>query len=89
VSVTPITPFAQVLLGAGRLNASAGGVDAGENGFAMAVGGGVDLGFRHHIAIRVIQAEYLLTQFSRVNGTSATQNDVRLSAGLVFQFGRR
>jgi len=84
-----VTPFAQVLLGGGRLNASAGGVDAGENGFAMAAGGGVDLGVRPHYAIRLIQAEYLLTRFPRVNGNSAAQNDARLSAGLVFRFGSR
>ena len=84
-----ITPFAQWLLGGGRLTASTGSVDAGENGFAMAVGGGVDIGFRPHIAVRLIQAEYLLTRFPRVNGDSATQNDVRLSAGLVFRFGNR
>jgi hypothetical protein len=83
------TPFAQVLLGGGRLNASSGGVDAGENGFAMAMGGGLDVHFRDHIDIRVIQAEYLLTRFSNVGGASATQNNIRLSAGIVFRIGRR
>ena len=82
-----VTPFGQVLLGGGRLNASSGGVDAGENGFAMAAGGGVDIGFRSHMAIRLIQAEYLLTRFPSVNGVSAEQNDMRLSAGIVFRFG--
>ena len=86
---SPVTPFAQVLLGGGRLNASAGGVDAGENGFAMAAGGGVDIRLHPRVAIRLIQAEYLLTRFPRANGDSATQNDVRLSAGLVFRFGSR
>jgi opacity protein-like surface antigen len=84
-----VNPFAQVLLGGGRLNASSGGVDAGENGFAMAIGGGVDVPFRKHLAIRLVQAEYLLTRFDRVNGSSATQNDVRISAGLVFRFGSK
>jgi hypothetical protein len=83
------TPFAQVLLGGGRLNASSGGVNAGENGFAMTMGGGLDVHFHSHFDIRVIQAEYLLTRFSNVSGASATQNDLRLSAGIVFHFGRR
>jgi opacity protein-like surface antigen len=84
-----VTPYAHVLLGAGRLNASANGLDAGENSFAMAAGGGVDLRFRSHIAIRVIQAEYLMTRFAGVSGASATQNDLRISAGLALRFGSR
>lgn len=84
-----VEPFAQVLLGGGRLNASASGVDAGENGFAMAAGGGVDVPFRRRFAIRVVQAEYLMTRFDRVDGSSATQNDVRISAGLVLRFGSK
>lgn len=87
--VSRFTPFAHVLLGAGRLNASAGGLNAGENGFAMAIGGGIDVPLRRRFAIRIIQAEYLLTRFDSVNGASATQNDVRISAGLVFRFGSK
>ena len=84
-----VAPFGHLLLGGGRLNVSSAGVEAGENGFAIAAGGGVDAGFRHHMAIRVIQAEYLLTRFPSVNGASATQSDIRLSAGIVFRFGGR
>jgi Outer membrane protein beta-barrel domain len=84
-----VTPFAQALFGGGRLNASSGGVNAGENGFAMAVGGGIDVPFHRHLALRLIQAEYLLTRFDLVTGASATQNNVRISAGLVFRFGGR
>jgi hypothetical protein len=80
-------PFAQLLLGGGRLNASTSGVSAGENGFALAVGGGLDAPLRHHFAIRIVQAEYLLTKFSRTSGTSATQNSARISAGITFRFG--
>jgi len=82
-----VTPFAQVLVGGGRLNASAGGVEAGENGFAMAMGGGLDVPFGRHFAFRLVQADYLLTRFNRVDGSSATQNDLRISTGLVFRFG--
>ena len=82
-----MTPFAQVLVGGGRLNASAGGVEAGENGFAMAMGGGLDVPFGRHFAFRLVQADYLLTRFDRVDGSSATQNDLRISTGLVFRFG--
>jgi opacity protein-like surface antigen len=83
------TPFAQGLIGGGRLNASSLGVDAGENGFAMALGGGLDISCGRHLAIRVAEVDYLLTRFDSVSGSSATQNNVRVSAGLVFRFGSR
>ena len=82
-----LTPFAHALLGGARLNASSGSISGGENGFSMALGGGVDMHFRSHLALRLIQAEYLMTRFDRVDGSSATQNNIRISAGLVFRFG--
>jgi len=84
-----VNPFAQVLLGGGHLNASSGGINAGENGFAMALGGGLDLPLGHSFSVRAIQADYLLTRFNNNNGASATQNNLRISAGLVFRFGSR
>lgn len=83
------TPFAQILVGAGRLNVNSSGVGAGESSVALAVGGGADLKFRSHISIRVIEADYLLTRFNGVSGVAETQNDVRLSTGIVFHFGSR
>jgi hypothetical protein len=83
------TPFVQVLLGSGRLKASSGGIDAGENGFAMAMGGGLDLSLRSRFAVRLLEADYLLTRFPNVSGSSATQNNVRISAGVLFRFGKR
>jgi hypothetical protein len=87
--VSRVHPFVQVLLGGGRLNATSGGISAGENAFSMAAGGGVDVPLCRHFSLRVIEAEYLLTRFDNVTGASATQNNVRVSAGLVFHFGSR
>jgi opacity protein-like surface antigen len=91
------TPFAQVLFGgihASDVTLSSGCGGPGctplpaENSFAMTAGGGLDLKVTHHIALRLIQAEYLMTRFeNRATGGAATQNDMRLSAGLVFRFG--
>ena len=54
----------------------------------MTAGGGLDVKVHHHIAIRLIQAEYLMTRFENLTtGSTASQNDMRLSAGLVFRFG--
>jgi hypothetical protein len=82
-----ITYFAQVLAGGGRLNASSGGISAGENALAVAAGGGLDIPFGAHLAIRAVQADYLLTRFDSVAGTSASQNHIRISAGIVVRFG--
>ena len=84
-----IAPFAQILFGGGRINASAGGVDAGENSFAMAVGGGLNVSAGRRFSIRLIEANYLLTRFNHPDGSSATQNNVRIAAGIVFHFGKR
>ena len=59
-----------------------------ENVFAMTAGGGLDVKVRRHFAIRIIQAEYMMTRFQNYDtGTTAMQNDMRLSSGIVFSFG--
>jgi outer membrane protein OmpA-like peptidoglycan-associated protein len=90
-----ITPFAQVLFGG--IHASAVTLSdctgactllPSENSFAMTAGVGLDVKVRQHLAIRVVQAEYLMTRFEdRTTGDSAMQNDMRLSSGIVFRFG--
>ncbi len=50
------------------------------------------LSLTHRISIRAVQAEYMLTRFPGVangvsTGSSASQNDLRLSSGLLFGFG--
>jgi len=83
-------PYAQVLIGDARFSSFQAGVGsvpvdptghATTNGFAAAVGGGVDLNVVHHFAIRLIQVDYLFTHLG-----GATQNNLRLSSGFVFRF---
>ena len=76
--------FAHALLGGANLNATAGGVGDNSSGFATALGGGVDVHLTHRAAVRLFQTDYLLT---RIAGN--TQNNFRLSAGLVFHAGRK
>jgi hypothetical protein len=80
-----VTPFAQSLFGGlhARREGENGGLSEVEtaNGFAMALGGGVDVKLSKRFALRVIQADYLLF---RVDGE--TTNNVRLSAGVVIRF---
>ena len=90
-----VSIFAQVL--AGGVHASAVTVTnctsaciplPAQNALAITGGGGVDIRLSHHISLRPIQAEYMLTRFAAVpSGSSASQNDLRLSSGLVFRFG--
>lgn len=92
-----ITPFAQVLFGGVHANlVTLAGCTVNctvlpvQDSFAMTAGGGLDLRVHHHFAIRLIQAEYLMTRFaSYTTGATGTQNDMRLSSGIVFRFGGR
>jgi hypothetical protein len=56
------------------------------NGFALRVGGGLDLRLGHHLAFRPIQTSWLRTQLP--NGSTNTQDTVQLGAGLVLRVGR-
>jgi peptidoglycan-associated lipoprotein len=64
------------------------------NAFAMAFGGGIDIGLTRHLAIRAVQVDYLRTQFNATDalttGLSSSlgnrQNSFRYSTGMVFRF---
>jgi hypothetical protein len=63
--------------------------EANDTAFAMAVGGGFDFNLNRNFAIRVGQFDYFLTRF-RVPGVlpeRTTQNNIRVSTGVVFRFG--
>lgn len=57
--------------------------------FAMALGGGLDVKATDRIWIRAFQADYVRAEITTGYGTVATQNDLRISAGIVFRFGKR
>jgi len=84
-STARITPFAQALFGAAHVNASFIGINASENGFATALGGGLDARVTHRFAFRIVQAEYLLTKFT--DGVNNRQNSIRVSTGVVYHWG--
>jgi hypothetical protein len=72
-----VQPFVHALFGGMTLN---NGVST--SGFAMMLGGGLDLGLRKGIGFRVVQADWLSTSFS---GNTRNRN-VRASTGIVFKF---
>ena len=55
---------------------------SGQTALAMTAGGGFDLKIAPHVAIRLGQGEYFMTRFG-----GSTQNNIRISTGIVFQFG--
>jgi len=74
-----------------------GGISApidGSNAFAMAFGGGIDIGLSKHFAIRAAQLDYLRTNFNSpgglLSGLSTNPNDhqnsFRYSGGVVWRF---
>ena len=84
-------------LGAGVSLPIIGGISTdltSANAFAMAFGGGVDIGLSRHLAIRAVQVDYLRTQFNATDalttGLSSSlgnrQNSFRFSTGVVFRF---
>jgi opacity protein-like surface antigen len=81
-----ITPFGEVLFGVAHASASIGGGTASDNAFAMTVGGGVDYKLTNRIAIRPVKVDYLMSRFSETGNGSNTQNNLRVSTGIVFRF---
>lgn len=74
-----LKPFAHALVGGARYKASTLGFGSfSETGFAMALGGGLDVRAGKHIDVRVIQADY---NPARISG--GTDHNFRLGVGIV------
>jgi Outer membrane protein beta-barrel domain len=86
-----VSPFARVLFGGSHQSitpstlpgtgASFSILSSTTSGFATAFGAGIDLKLIPHVWIRPIQVDYLITRLG-----SNTQNQARVSAGVVFHF---
>jgi len=74
---TSFSPFGHLLFG-GAHNSTGG---AGNSSFSMAVGGGLDAKLVQGFYWRLIQADYLMTQFG-----GSSQNNFRFSTGIVLRF---
>ena len=82
-----ITPFGEVLFGGAHAGDNLfGPATSSQNGFAMAVGAGVDYRLNKRFSIRPLKVDYLLTRFSEPGRSTQNQNNVRASAGVVFHF---
>jgi hypothetical protein len=72
-----VSPFGHLLLG-GAHNSTGG---FGGSSFSMALGGGIDAELTGGIHWRLVQMDYLLTQFG-----GGSQNNFRLSTGILIKF---
>jgi hypothetical protein len=73
-----VQPFVHVLFGGATLSGSG----TSTTDFAMMAGGGLDLGLRKGIGWRIIQADWLSTQF----GGSTNNKNFRVATGIVLKF---
>lgn len=76
-----VTPFAHALFGGSRGKIESGSRDVTETGFASAFGGGLDYSITNRVAVRLIQADYVVTKYA-----NDSQGSVRIGGGLVFRF---
>lgn len=80
-----VSPFAHALFGGARLPAGATLTD-----FSWAIGGGIDINAKKYIGLRLIQADYLHTNFGLGESMGIplgnSQDNLRISIGLTLRF---
>ena len=79
IPVGKVTPFAEAMIGIAHIH-NGDFVNHTNTSFATALGGGVDYSLVRILAVR-LEVDYLQTRFF-----STTQNNLRLSPGLVLRF---
>ena len=81
--------YAHALFGVDHLGGSVSGGSlsgsASQNGFAMAVGGGVQVPVARHVAVRG-GMDYVMSRHNAFGGNAYTQNNFRAGAGVAFTF---
>jgi hypothetical protein len=92
------TPFAEVLFGGSNTNGytnlvksiNLGGGTLTASGtqhpFTMAYGGGLDVNVYHHVAIRPVEVDYVLTRYTNPFTGTNNQNNFRYIGGVVFTY---
>jgi hypothetical protein len=84
------TPYTQFLVGGAHAWSNTTQVTTGQNAFAAAFGGGLDIALTHRISLKPVQVEYLLTELPGfTGGANSIQNNLRISAGVVLRFGEK
>jgi hypothetical protein len=81
-----VNPFAEALFGTAHGNANLFQTVNSHNAFATALGGGFDYRINHRFSLRPVELDYLLTRFPEALTGRDTQNNLRVSTGIVFRF---
>jgi opacity protein-like surface antigen len=82
-----LKPFAEALFGTAHAGEGiAGGIHGTQNAFAMALGGGVDYRLTNRFSLRPLEVDYLLTRFNEGTPNNQSQNNLRVSTGIVIHF---
>jgi membrane-associated protease RseP (regulator of RpoE activity) len=79
--------FVHALIGGDHLRGSESGVSKSQDSLAGAFGGGVQAKISGPWSARA-SADYAFTRHNILGGPSVTQNNVRVSVGIVYSFGR-
>jgi len=80
-----VTPFLHALAGNHRMVLPF--PFRGDNNYGVIAGGGVDVALVHHVSLRLFQADWEYAQHEYGPILQPTVSGVRLSTGLVWQFG--
>lgn len=83
---TRFTPFAQILFGGINANGDMLRTPASHTAFGLTAGGGLDIMITKHVSWRVVNTEYMFSKFD-IPGGNTHQNDIRISSGLLFNWG--
>jgi outer membrane immunogenic protein len=89
------SPYGHVLFGGGHAGGTlytrgfsvGSGSPAAQNAFMMAAGGGLEVALKRRFGLHLLQADWYFGKFP--NGSQDRQNNLRLSAGIIFRFGSR
>ena len=91
-------PFVEALFGGAHSNtysnlasacqtACTGTLTPSNNAFDFIIGGGLDISLSHHVSIRPVQVDFVLTRFGNdfTRGNN-NQSNLRYNGGIVFRF---
>jgi hypothetical protein len=78
--------FIHALFGGDHLKGSALGISDSQNGFAMALGGGVEVPTSSGFGLRA-SVDYALSHHNVIGGNRVDQNNVRVGVGIFYAFG--
>jgi hypothetical protein len=84
---SPVSPFVHALVGAANISPDCCGGTRWN--FAGGGGGGLDLSIGTRVSIRMVQFDYIYTNYDQkaLSSHGTVWNDIRLSAGLVLNLG--